>query len=120
MGELTVTMEKGKGKTSVPVVKVSGSMTVQYMAELKTGLLQALEAGNELSLDLSGVTEVDLSGLQLLCAAHRSSLQAEKRFVLNPGGCDVIRTASIESGFNRHVGCLRDKDKTCFWLGGTE
>ncbi|ACM20612.1 STAS domain protein [Geotalea daltonii FRC-32] len=120
MGELKVTMAKAEGNPAALVVKVSGPLTVQNVGELKTSLLQALEGGEQLCLDLAGVTEVDLAGLQLLCSAHRSSLHLNKHLCITTGDSDIIDTASMEAGFQRHVGCAQDKEKSCFWVGGND
>jgi len=57
------------------VVRLEGPLDIAHAAGLRFALLEALEAsgaeGGTL-IDLSGVTAVDLCGLQLLCSAHRS------------------------------------------------
>lgn len=120
MDELKVSVSKGEGTPTALVVSVGGAVTVQSVGELKESLLQALAGAEQLCLDLSGVTEIDLAGLQLLCAAHRSSLQHNKRFCISTGENDIIGTAGMEAGFQRHVGCSLDKDKTCLWVGGND
>jgi anti-anti-sigma factor len=56
---------------------VAGELTVQYAAEHKQALIGAVDSadweadGAALELDLSGVTEIDTAGVQLLLLAQR-------------------------------------------------
>jgi len=51
-----------------------GELTIYRAAELRTQLLAALDAGRSLAIDLSGVTEIDTAGLQLLLVTARTAL----------------------------------------------
>lgn len=55
---------------------VQGDMNIYRAAELKQMLLEALDAPGSLTLDLSGVTECDSAGLQLLVLAGRQARDA--------------------------------------------
>jgi anti-sigma B factor antagonist len=55
---------------------IDGEMTIYRAAELKPLLLQALEAHGTLELDLSGVTELDTAGLQILVLAKQAAQAA--------------------------------------------
>ncbi|WP_284616810.1 STAS domain-containing protein [Aquabacterium humicola] len=62
---------------------VDGEMTIYRAAELKAQLLQALErAGPVLELDLSGVTEIDIAGLQLLQMLKAEAAQSARTLQL--------------------------------------
>lgn len=54
-------------------VRIEGEMTIYRALELKEQLLAALAPGGGLELDLSGVTEVDSAGVQLLLAARKTA-----------------------------------------------
>lgn len=62
-------IETGEHKT---LVKVSGEMTIYTAAELKQALTPLLYRQQTLELDLSGVSEMDSAGLQLLLAAKKT------------------------------------------------
>ena len=71
-GGITVQIE---GTESARVLRVAGPLDIAHAGQLRTALLEASEAsGGESStlVDLASLTAVDLSGLQLLCSAHRS------------------------------------------------
>ncbi|MGQ0598157.1 STAS domain-containing protein [Aquabacterium sp.] len=54
---------------------IEGELTVFTVHELKVRLLAALGDGQPLQIDLSGVSEVDGAGIQLLLAAQREARQ---------------------------------------------
>ena len=99
-------------------LKLAGSLTIGQAAEMKELLVSALGAASELRLDLTGITEVDLTGLQLLGASHRSSLAQGKLFSIEVGGNRSYLDAVAGAGFRRQTGCSRDSGGTCIWVGG--
>jgi anti-sigma B factor antagonist len=66
------------GKT----LRLEGEMTIYRAAELKRALVEAVERPGALKLDLSGVTELDTAGLQLLLLAGRTAAASSKRIRL--------------------------------------
>ncbi len=65
-------------ETSAAVAQLSidGELSIYRAAELKPLILQAVAASRELEIDLSGVTECDTAGVQLLLLAKRSAAEA--------------------------------------------
>jgi anti-sigma B factor antagonist len=58
---------------------VDGELTIYRAAELRAALQAALAGvvdGDELQVDLSGVTEMDCAGVQLLMAARKTARAA--------------------------------------------
>lgn len=53
---------------------VRGELTIYAAGAMRTALLDALAGAAELEIDLSGVTEIDTAGVQLLVAAKREAL----------------------------------------------
>jgi anti-anti-sigma regulatory factor len=118
MDEMTIERWQDPETAGKQGLKLTGSMTIGQAAELKEVFLEALAAASELLVDLSGVTEIDLTGLQLLDASHRSALADGKRFSINDGGNQCFRDTVESAGFRRRVGCERDTTGTCIWIGG--
>ena len=98
------------------LLSISGALTIEQAAGFRERLIEALAASEELHLDLSGVTGIDLSGLQLLCACHQSAEQAGKRFQVLHEGSEIFHKVTADAGFQRHVGCDRDLTKSCIWV----
>ncbi len=101
-------------------VVINGDMTIENAAEIRSALLQALSGGGRLLLDMRKVTGIDLAGLQLLCAAHRSAIACNKDFRVCGTDGEAVRSVSRDAGFPRHIGCVKDIHKTCIWAGGEE
>lgn len=60
-------------------LSLTDNLTIYQAEALKTQLLQALDAGPELELDLSQVGDMDTAGLQLLIMLKRQAQQQGKQ-----------------------------------------
>ncbi|HJV64533.1 MAG TPA: STAS domain-containing protein [Geomonas sp.] len=118
MDEMKIEQRHSPAGPDTVELKVSGCLTVAEAAGFRDGLLAALEQGADIAVDLTAVTEVDLAGLQLLCAAHGSAQAAGKRFWIEDGDNEVLKKMTAEAGFQRHAGCGRDKTSSCIWVIG--
>ncbi len=80
------TKAAGKGRCKVAA---RGGMTIYEAVAQKAVLLKALDGHEEVEIDLSGVTELDTAGLQLLVLAKRVALKADKtlRLVAHSPAC---------------------------------
>lgn len=102
------------------VVKFNGDLTIENAQELHRLLLAALDNHKEISLFFEEVTAVDLSFVQLLCAAHRTAVRADKILKLADPRPEVLKTAVRETGFIRETGCALDSQGSCIWKEGWE
>lgn len=70
--------------TSVTVSSlcIEGEFTIYRSAELCATLRSAFADGGALELNLAGVTEMDSAGVQLLIAARRAALTAQRELRL--------------------------------------
>ncbi len=114
-------MEIGtEGQGTGDVVSITGAMTVQRGGEIKALLVGALARSDRLAIDLGGVTEVDLSGLQLLCSVQRTAPRSRKRIAFAGPAPDVFRRAAAEAGVCVRSGCGAEDAANCPWKGGTD
>ena len=70
-----------------------GEMTIYHAAELKPVLLGALDQSDEIEIDLSGVSEIDTAGVQLLMLMKREAVATDKKLTLSghsPAVLDVF------------------------------
>jgi anti-anti-sigma factor len=100
------------------LISLAGELTVSNAATLRTGILEALGQGEQVELDLEGVSEVDLAGLQLLCSAHRSALAQGKTLTLINAQIPALEKARQAAGFVFHRSCKFNPAGECFWIGG--
>lgn len=57
---------QAKMKNGICKVRIAGEMTIYDAAEMKPELMRQLARATELEVDLSGISEFDSAGLQLL------------------------------------------------------
>jgi anti-sigma B factor antagonist len=80
-------------------IRLEGDLTVQVAAEYKILLLNALADGDEITLDLSGINELDTAGLQLLLLLKREAGQLGRtvRFTEpSPAVLEVLALARLD------------------------
>ena len=100
------------------VLRLEGALNIQDAARLREALLAALTGAQTLALDLTGVTEADVSCLQVLCAAHKSFLAANKELLTTGDPAEPFLRAVDDSGFRRTTGCHSDPARGCLWVRG--
>lgn len=89
-------------ETATKTLRLDGELTIYCAAELKAQLMEAWGGDAPLEVDLSGITEVDGAGLQLLILAKREALRSGKsvRFVgHSPAVLEVIDLANLSGQF---------------------
>lgn len=99
------------------VLKLKGSWTIERANELKRVLLEMLNSCEHMSIDLEELTDVDLSTMQLICSAHRTSLRDGKQLALHERKSQSLKQVVHEAGFVRTLGCHKDPTKKCLWIG---
>ncbi|WP_298266660.1 STAS domain-containing protein [Geobacter sp.] len=116
MDGLTI-IRREEGGEGTLVLQLSGELTIPWAGEFRQALLDAFDRAASVVVDVENLDAVDITGLQLLCAAHRTSCARGKGFRLTGEGSAFAEAAGL-AGFTRHVGCARDVGKTCIWTGG--
>jgi anti-anti-sigma factor len=84
---------------AICVVHLDGEIAIPSAVELKSILLQALDSGKEIRLDLEKATELDISALQLFWAARRGAIDAGSRFTVARDAPEHILRGAVDSGF---------------------
>lgn len=102
----------------VGVVTMNGEVLINNATELKELLMKALDCVDHVNINIEELTELDLSGLQLLCSAYRSSLKLNKNLTLNSKSSAVFKKIIEDAGYICHTESDSDYYKTCLWLKG--
>ena len=98
------------------MLEFSGELSVQRACELKTVLVEALSKSDEVKVSIREATTVDLSFLQLLCAAHRTALKSNKHFEVDTAEAPLFTKVQKEAGFVRNEPCEHGSGSTCLWV----
>ena len=80
------------------VLRIEGEMTIYRAVELWSAIRRTFEKGGDIELDLSEVSELDSSGVQLLIAAQQRAraVQRELRLVgHSPAVLEVFETLGL-------------------------
>lgn len=88
-------------------------MTIAHVAELKKRLVEAFNEAEQVVIDVSAATSVDVAGVQLLCACHRYSCQNGKQMCVELGENAMFASFLDEVGFSRSFVCNHGRDGHC-------
>lgn len=82
-------------------LRIAGKCTVEHAADLRSGLLEAVESGKELVLDIAAVEDVDVTFLQLLLSTALT-LERDGRKLARAGALSQeVQSAVRISGFDQ-------------------
>ncbi|MEG3638402.1 STAS domain-containing protein [Magnetococcus sp. PR-3] len=93
---------------------LDGDLTIQQAAELKESCVNAVQNSENLALNISGVTRVDLAGIQLICAMHRALVDGGKHLTIQGEVPEAFRETVRIAGFQACVA----SDQTQLWNAG--
>lgn len=96
------------------VIVAGGRLTYSHAGLMHKKFLEAMAGAGRVDLFLHDVLEADLTFLQLLCAAHRTT--AARGTVFTIGGVDSdspVRRLIGKAGAERGAGC----PDGCLWAG---
>ena len=106
------------GKTKEATVRevvLSGSLSLRSASEIRQRLLAALDEADTVKLLLRDIEDVDLSLVQIICAAHRSALLKNKALVLQDKLPEMFAQIIEDAGLKGHIGCSADEKECCVW-----
>ncbi len=101
------------------VVRLSGAIDVRSIGDAFDAISEAVRgataAGIGLDCDLTAVTEIDLTGLQLIESARRSMREAGIAFRLVAPAQDMVRETLQRAGFLSEP----PDERTLFWTAAS-
>ncbi len=97
---------------------ITGGMTISHAAEQLAELMEAFATARTIHCDLSGVTEIDAAGLQLLCSSHRTAGKEGKEFILHGIEREPLHTTIIRAGCAGKSRCNPHEKNPCILVGG--
>ncbi|HEY4201654.1 MAG TPA: STAS domain-containing protein [Devosiaceae bacterium] len=80
-------------------VRLDGDLGLRNGGELTARLTEVLNSHNDVVIDASQVTAVDISTIQILISAHKSAREAGKRFHVNAPLDGALGKVLVKAGF---------------------
>ena len=87
-------------------ISLDGEMTIYRAADLKVAVLEALRKTPVLEVDLSGVTELDTAGLQVLMLAKQTAAAEQRELRLlqhSPAVVEIFEMLDLVAFFGDAV-----------------
>jgi anti-anti-sigma factor len=87
-------------------IALDGEITIYRAADLKTTVLEALRKTRVLEIDLSGVTELDTAGLQVLMLAKQTAAADQRELRLlqhSPAVVEIFEMLDLVAFFGDAV-----------------
>jgi ABC-type transporter Mla MlaB component len=97
-------------------LKMDGNLTIEKVSDMKEELREALRDAQHIEINIKTAQEVDSAFLQLLCSAHRTSLNMGKTLTIKSIVHATLNKAIENNGYARPCGCKLDLNKTCLWI----
>ena len=94
---------------------VEGALTINNIGDLKDRFVEAFEQAEQVLIDVSVTTVVDVAGVQLLYACKRFSSGRGKKMCLRVGENDVFKNFLDEVGFEQNFICTQDEENECLF-----
>jgi anti-anti-sigma regulatory factor len=99
-------------------ISMQGRLCIDTTQDLLFLLKENLDKAARVAIDPAGVTEADLSGVQLICSACRTALTQHKGFCFKTDLPDCMKKTVESIGLQRSVSCKHNADMACIWSGG--
>ncbi len=115
--------DRGKDRPGQPtVIVMDGDLTVENAVELKNKLRAAIETSESVVIQCSDSARVDISFLQLACAAYRTALGAGRNLKFSSAIPGSLTRAVQSAGFAYHPvwNCDSNRGKETCNGGGNE
>jgi len=87
-------------------ISLDGELTIYRAADLKVSVLEALRKTRVLEIDLSGVTELDTAGLQVLMLGKQTATAEQRELRLlqhSPAVVEIIEMLDLVAFFGDAV-----------------
>jgi ABC-type transporter Mla MlaB component len=93
---------------------LNGEANIQCAADFRDVLIKLQESEGNILINLAGMTGADISFMQLLCSAHRSSVKLNKCLKVTGSIPSWLKQAAKDAGYEKEV-CSIDMGGYCLW-----
>jgi hypothetical protein len=100
-------------------VKLGGEATITGGEELKKALTGVLQTCQSVVVRTENTLDVDLSCLQILCAAHKTACRLNKDLSVENSAPGSFERAIHDLGYSRQTPCMDLPHGQCLFTGGS-
>jgi anti-anti-sigma regulatory factor len=90
-------------------IRLVDEVNIAQARELKNLLLQGLASGRDVRVEVGGVTQLDVTALQLLLAAERNARKSGTGFAVEGKLSEEVSAALADAGFNDFPALMETK-----------
>ena len=98
-------------------IKMQGAISIAGACAFRDAMLHIQDRWISLVVNLEDVTEIDVSGLQLLCSAHRTAVKLHKHMTLTGHLVESVHKSASDAGFLKKQACVMGGEQACLWAG---
>ncbi len=102
------------------ILSFDGPLTIVQAADIKQAFLEAIAGVDALTVGVDPGSEMDLTFLQMLCAAHRTMIARGKRLILSETALNAVRRVGAPVGFTSTRCCGVTANTGCLLGGGRD
>ena len=117
MSDLTISHTLS-GDGTLLEVALAGRLAIDTTPELLALLREQLPTASKTRLNVAALTDIDLSGMQLICSACRTAQEKGHSFNFSASLAPCVQEAISVVGLQRHTTCKHTIDQPCLWCGG--
>lgn len=117
MSDITVSNEVSENGTALEI-RLCGRLAIDTGSELLEILKKHLPLKQKINIDVSRLSEIDITGMQIFCSACRTAMENSQIFTFTGSIPVCIKESINKMGLQNHTNCERNVDIPCIWLGG--
>jgi anti-anti-sigma regulatory factor len=100
------------------IVTSGERLTIENALEFSRIISEALNASQHVAIEFEPSVEMDITAIQILCAACKSAAGRSKIFSYQGRRPQAMAEIINRCGAERHSACRQNDNSTCIWFGG--
>lgn len=113
------TIAKAANPDGSLTVVLGGTLSIETSGELHRILTESLDESAQIMLDFSAVENIDITSMQVICAACKTAAEMGRGYDCESGSIpDCIASFGSSIGGPQGLPCSQNNNKPCLWYGG--
>jgi anti-anti-sigma regulatory factor len=104
---------------TVKTISIAGRLAIDTAAELHGFLKEQLaDEPDSVIVDLAGLDDIDIAGVQMICSACRTIQQGGRKFQFGSSTAEALDHIKNQLGITHITQCKYKANTPCIWFGG--